>query len=39
VHRHHRHYHDYRRPYEGATIGFKIKEPGFKFVVIAKEYK
>jgi hypothetical protein len=41
VHEVHHHYHHYDRhaPRRGTTIGFKVKEPGFKFTVVLKEYR
>ena len=39
VHQHHRHYYGHRRLHEGATIGFKLKEPGFKFAVVIKDHR
>ena len=34
VHHHHYHSYDHGTPYEGTSIGFKLKEPGFKFSVV-----
>jgi hypothetical protein len=30
-------YDDHHAPHEGAIIGFKLKEPGFKFAVVVKD--
>ena len=38
-HRVHHHHCDHRRPYEGTTIGFKLKEPGFRFAVFVKDHR
>ena len=39
VHRHRHHYDDHRASYEGSTIRFKLKEPGFKFAVVVKDHR
>ena len=36
---HHYHYYDHRTPYEAPIIGFKLKEPGFKFAVVVKDHR
>ena len=40
VHHHYHHYYDRHAPHrhDRTYIGFKIKEPGFKFAVVAKDH-
>ena len=33
------HGYDHRAPHEGNVLGFKLKEPGFKFAVVVKEHR
>jgi hypothetical protein len=41
VYHHYHHYYDHHRPHrhEGTLIGFKLKEPGFKFAVVVKDHR
>ena len=41
VYHHYHHYYDHHRPHRhaGTLIGFKLKEPGFKFAVVVKEHR
>jgi hypothetical protein len=37
VHHYYHHHYDHYAPHEGTTIGFKVKEPGFKFAIVVKD--
>jgi len=38
-HHHYHHYYDHHALHEGTIIGFKLKEPGFKFAVVVKDHR
>ena len=38
-HQHRYHYDDHRAPHKGTIMGFKLKEPGFKFAIVVKDHK
>jgi hypothetical protein len=39
MHRHRYYHDDHRVPHKGTVMGFKLKEPGFKFAIVVKDHR